>query len=126
MTVDPRKAPVRRGRSDAPGHGPGIGGFKADSELGVAMAAGHPAYLIALQPRIRCRARPSKTSCTHEAVFLEQGHRTAPERRSKPCVVGNCQGGWSVLLVASIRPELFGPNHRGRLAAVVLGPAWKA
>jgi hypothetical protein len=26
------------------GHGPGIGGFKADSEIGVAMKAGHPCY----------------------------------------------------------------------------------
>src|SRR5258706_7581292 len=31
VVVDPRA-----------GHGPGIGGFKADSEIGVAMAAGHP------------------------------------------------------------------------------------
>ncbi|MGL6112985.1 MAG: DUF3141 domain-containing protein, partial [Rubrivivax sp.] len=35
VVVDPRA-----------GHGPGIGGFKADSELGVAMRAGHPAYFI--------------------------------------------------------------------------------
>ena len=32
-----------------------------------------------------------------------------PGAEGKPCVVGNCQGGWSVLLVAAIRPELFGP-----------------
>ena len=31
IVVDPRA-----------GHGPGIGGFKADSEIGVAMKAGHP------------------------------------------------------------------------------------
>ena len=31
VVVDPRA-----------GHGPGIGGFKADSEIGVAMKAGHP------------------------------------------------------------------------------------
>src|SRR5215471_2606073 len=28
------------------GHGPGIGGFKADSEIGVAFKAGHPCYFI--------------------------------------------------------------------------------
>src|SRR5262245_45217172 len=28
------------------GHGPGIGGFKADSETGVAFKAGHPCYFI--------------------------------------------------------------------------------
>src|SRR5436190_11479678 len=28
------------------GHGPGIGGFKAQSEVGVALKAGHPCYFI--------------------------------------------------------------------------------
>ena len=32
-----------------------------------------------------------------------------PEAEGKPCVVGNCQAGWAVMLVASIRPDLFGP-----------------
>jgi hypothetical protein len=32
------------------GHGPGIGGFKADSEIGVAMKAGHPCYFIGFLP----------------------------------------------------------------------------
>jgi hypothetical protein len=35
VVVDPRA-----------GHGPGIGGFKADSEIGFAMKAGHPCYFI--------------------------------------------------------------------------------
>src|SRR6516164_7483534 len=35
VVVDPRA-----------GHGPGIGGFKADSEIGVAMKAGHPCYFV--------------------------------------------------------------------------------
>jgi hypothetical protein len=32
------------------GHGPGIGGFKADSEIGVALKAGHPCYFIGFLP----------------------------------------------------------------------------
>ncbi len=32
------------------GHGPGIGGFKADSEIGVAMKAGHPCYFVGFLP----------------------------------------------------------------------------
>jgi hypothetical protein len=28
------------------GHGPGIGGMKHDSEIGVALAAGHPCYFV--------------------------------------------------------------------------------
>src|SRR3954471_4915776 len=39
MVVDPRA-----------GHGPGIGGFKADSEIGVAMEAGHPCYFVGFSP----------------------------------------------------------------------------
>ena len=49
MPVDPLKRPFVVVDPRA-GHGPGIGGFKADSELGVAMKAGHPAYFIGFTP----------------------------------------------------------------------------
>src|SRR5271169_6688518 len=39
VVVDPRA-----------GHGPGIGGFKSDSEIGVAFSAGHPCYFIGFLP----------------------------------------------------------------------------
>src|ERR1700750_2190603 len=39
VVVDPRA-----------GHGPGIGGFKADSEIGVALKGGHPCYFIGFLP----------------------------------------------------------------------------
>ena len=39
VVVDPRA-----------GHGPGIGGFKADSEIGVAFKAGHPCYFVGFLP----------------------------------------------------------------------------
>src|SRR5262249_52863891 len=32
------------------GHGPGIGGFKADSEVGVIFKAGHPCYFVGFLP----------------------------------------------------------------------------
>src|SRR4030095_17010950 len=32
------------------GHGPGIGGFKADSEIGVAFKARHPCYFVGFLP----------------------------------------------------------------------------
>ena len=41
ITLDARKRPFVVVDPRA-GHGPGIGGFKADSEIGVAMRAGHP------------------------------------------------------------------------------------
>src|SRR5436305_10870705 len=32
------------------GHGPGIGGFKADSEMGLALQAGNPCYFVGFMP----------------------------------------------------------------------------
>ena len=40
------------------GHGPGIGGFKADSEVEVAFKAGHPCYFIGFLPGFHARGRP--------------------------------------------------------------------
>jgi hypothetical protein len=45
VTIDPRKRPVVVVDPRA-GQGPGIGGFKADSEIGDALNAGHPVYFI--------------------------------------------------------------------------------
>ena len=50
VVVDPRA-----------GHGPGIGGFKAQSEIGVAFQAGHPCYFIGFLPE-PVPARLSRTS----------------------------------------------------------------
>jgi hypothetical protein len=44
-----------------------------------------------------------------EAVFLEKVIALHPEADGKPCVIGNCQAGWAVMMLAAIRPELFGP-----------------
>ena len=44
-----------------------------------------------------------------EAVFLEKVIALHPDADGKPCVIGNCQGGWAVMMLAAIRPELFGP-----------------
>jgi pimeloyl-ACP methyl ester carboxylesterase len=107
MPVDPLKRPFVVVDPRA-GHGPGIGGFKADSELGVAMAAGHPAYFVGFTPE----PMPGQTIedvMQVEAKFLEKVIELHPGAEGKPCVVGNCQGGWAVLLVAATRPELFGP-----------------
>jgi pimeloyl-ACP methyl ester carboxylesterase len=97
VVVDPRA-----------GHGPGIGGFKADSELGVAMRAGHPCYLVGFTPD----PMPGQTIediMRAEAVFLEKVIALHPDADGKPCVIGNCQAGWAMMMLAAIRPELFGP-----------------
>ena len=97
VVVDPRA-----------GHGPGIGGFKADSEIGVAFKAGHPCYFIGFLPD----PMPGQTIediARAEAVFLEKVIALHPDADGKPCVIGNCQAGWAVMMLAAMRPELFGP-----------------
>lgn len=107
VTLDMKKRPFVVVDPRA-GHGPGIGGFKADSELGVAMRAGHPCYFVGFAPD----PMPGQTieDILHaEAVFLEKVIELHPEAEGKPCVIGNCQAGWAVMMLAAVRPELFGP-----------------
>jgi len=97
VVVDPRA-----------GHGPGIGGFKADSEIGVAFRAGHPCYFVGFLPE----PVPGQTIgdiASAEAIFIEKVITAHPEASGKPCVIGNCQAGWAVMMLAALRPELFGP-----------------
>ena len=97
VVVDPRA-----------GHGPGIGGFKADSEIGVAFKAGHPCYFIGFLPDPML-GQTIEDIARAEAVFLEKVIALHPDADGKPCVIGNCQAGWAVMMLAAIRPELFGP-----------------
>jgi len=90
------------------GHGPGIGGFKADSEIGVAFKAGHPCYFIGFLPD-PVPGQTIEDIARAEAVFLEKVAALHPDADGKPCVIGNCQAGWAVMMLAAIRPELFGP-----------------
>ncbi len=90
------------------GHGPGIGGFKADSEIGVALKAGHSCYFIGFLPD----PMPGQTIgdiARAEAVFLKKVIELHPEADDKPCVIGNCQAGWAIMMLAALRPDLFGP-----------------
>src|SRR5882762_5421743 len=90
------------------GHGPGIGGFKADSEIGVALKAGHPCYFVGFLPE----PMPGQTIediARAEAIFLEKIIELHPQADGKPCVIGNCQAGWAIMMLAAMRPELFGP-----------------
>jgi pimeloyl-ACP methyl ester carboxylesterase len=97
IVVDPRA-----------GHGPGIGGFKADSEIGVAFKAGHPCYFVGFLPE----PVPGQTIgdiASAEAAFIEKVIAAHPDASGKPCVIGNCQAGWAIMMLAALRPELFGP-----------------
>src|SRR6187455_3178441 len=97
IVVDPRA-----------GHGPGIGGFKADSEIGVAMKAGHPCYFIGFLPE-PIPGQTIEDVAWAEGKFLEKVLSLHPEAEGNPCVIGNCQAGWAIMMLAALRPELFGP-----------------
>ncbi|MBP6764755.1 MAG: DUF3141 domain-containing protein [Rubrivivax sp.] len=95
VVVDPRA-----------GHGPGIGGFKQDSEVGVALRAGHPVYFVTFRPQPE-DGQTLADVMNAEARFLEEVIARHPG--PKPVVIGNCQAGWAISMLASVRPELFGP-----------------
>lgn len=89
------------------GHGPGIGGFKDDSQVGVALREGHPVYFVSFHPR----PEPGQTLldvCEAERQFVAEVRRLHPES-PKPVLVGNCQGGWAAMMLAASNPEDTGP-----------------
>jgi hypothetical protein len=90
------------------GHGPGIGGMKHDSEIGVALAAGHTCYFVGFLPE----PMPGQTIgdvCEAEARFVEEVAARHPNAEGKPCLIGNCQAGWQIMMMSAIHPEHVGP-----------------
>ena len=88
------------------GHGPGIGGFKKDSEVGVALEFGHPVYFVIFFPE----PEPGQTILdvsAAETKFLETVVKRHPDS-PKPTIYGNCQGGWASMLIAANDPDKVG------------------
>ena len=96
MVIDPRA-----------GQGPGIGGFKAESEIGDALRAGHPVYFIGFSA-IPEPGQQFLDVVEGQVKFFEQVIELHPEA-PRPFAVGNCQAGYQTLMVAMLRPDLFGP-----------------
>jgi Protein of unknown function (DUF3141) len=107
IKIDPSKRPFVVVDPRA-GHGPGIGGFKSDSEVGVALRAGHPCYFIGFLPE-PVPGQSIEDVAHVQAAFLEHVISLHPQAVGKPAVIGNCQAGWALMLLAAVRPELFGP-----------------
>jgi pimeloyl-ACP methyl ester carboxylesterase len=115
VRIVPPKAPAidRRKRpfivfDPRAGHGPGIGGMKHDSEIGVALAAGHPCYFVGFLPD----PVPGQTVadvCEAEARFVEEVAARHPDAEGKPCLIGNCQAGWQIMMMSATHPDLVGP-----------------
>ncbi|MGR3707854.1 MAG: DUF3141 domain-containing protein [Alterinioella nitratireducens] len=88
------------------GHGPGIGGFKRDSEVGMAMHEGHPVYFVIFFPE----PVPGQTLAdVHYALrdFVTEVARRHPD--TAPVLYGNCQAGWAATLLAADCEGLTGP-----------------
>jgi hypothetical protein len=106
IKTDPRQRPVVVVDPRA-GQGPGIGGFKAESEIGDALNAGHPVYFIGFG------AMPEPGQQFLDVVegqvkFFERVVELHPDA-PRPFAIGNCQAGYQTLMVAMLRPDLFGP-----------------
>ena len=89
------------------GHGPGIGGFKIDSEIGIALKFGHPCYFVMFFPQ-PVAGQTIESVCAAEIGFLRKVNELHPDA-DKPFVIGNCQGGWALLMAAALAPDAVGP-----------------
>ncbi|QTL02542.1 DUF3141 domain-containing protein [Aquabacter sp. L1I39] len=106
VEVDPTRRPVVVVDPRA-GQGPGIGGFKTESEIGEALANGHPVYFIAFS----AEPEPGQTFLDvveGQVAFFETVAHLHPDV-PPPFAIGNCQAGYQTLMVAMLRPDLFGP-----------------
>ena len=88
------------------GHGPGIGGFKHDSEVGMAMREGHPVYFVIFFPE---PARGQTLADVLHALrrFVDEVTVRHPDK--PPVLYGNCQAGWAVTLLSADCEGLVGP-----------------
>lgn len=121
VSVDPNRRPYVIIDPRA-GHGPGIGGFKDDSQVGVALRDGHPVYFMIFFPE----PLPGQTLldvCDAEARFVRRVRELHPNS-PKPVIVGNCQGGWAAMMVASANPDETGPIVINGAPMSYWGGAW--
>jgi hypothetical protein len=128
LVVDPRA-----------GHGPGIGGFKRESEVGMALREGHPVYFVVFFPE-PCKGQTLADVLHALRRFVEEVADRHPGKA--PVLYGNCQAGWAVALLSSDCHGLVGPAvlngsplsywsgesgvNPARLAGGLLGGVWLA
>lgn len=135
VAIDPHKRPFVVVDPRA-GHGPGIGGFKPDSEIGAALKAGHPCYFVGFLPD-PVPGQTIEDVLNAQAAFVRKVGELHPHSIGKPAVIGNCQAGWQVLMTAAVWPDLFGPiivagspvsywagDNPMRYAGGLLGGSW--
>ncbi len=134
--LDPTKPPLIIIDPRA-GHGPGIGGFKRESEVGIALHQGYPVYFVIFFPE------PSPNQTLADVLhalrrFVEEVSKRHEGR--PPILYGNCQAGWAIAILAADCQGLVGPAvlngsplsywagesdvNPARISAGLLGGAW--
>lgn len=119
------------------GHGPGIGGFKRDSEVGMALHIGHPTYFVIFYPE-PCPGQTLADVLHALRRFVDEVAQRHPG--TAPAVYGNCQAGWAAAMLAASHEGLMGPTVMNgsplsywagasdvnpmRLSGGLLGGAW--
>ncbi|HEI6767078.1 TPA: DUF3141 domain-containing protein [Legionella pneumophila] len=105
IQIDPAKRPYVIVDPRA-GHGAGISGFKDASQVGLALRAGHPVYVIIFFPVPEPNQTLVDVTAAHEKFLTEVAlrHPQSP----KPCLIGNCQGGWAILTLMAANPDVAG------------------
>ena len=89
------------------GHGPGIGGSKRDSEIGMALEHGYPVYFILFY----AEPMPGQTLSDVEAAearFIKEIVALHPYADA-PAIMGNCQAGWAAAMLCADCPDITGP-----------------
>ncbi|MDQ5902920.1 MAG: hypothetical protein QG672_507, partial [Pseudomonadota bacterium] len=122
VKIDPKRRPYVVIDPRA-GHGPGIGGFKDDSQVGVAMRDGHPVYFVIFFQH----PEPGQTLldvCEAESMFVKKVRALHPDS-PKPVIVGNCQGGWAAMMLAASDPDDTGPIVINGAPMSYWGGAWE-
>jgi hypothetical protein len=136
--LDPSKPPLIIIDPRA-GHGPGIGGFKRESEVGIALHEGYPVYFVIFFPE------PSLGQTVADVlhalrVFVDSVSKHHEGR--PPVLYGNCQAGWAIAILAADCQGLVGPAvlngsplsywagesgvNPARISGGLLGGAWLA
>jgi pimeloyl-ACP methyl ester carboxylesterase len=103
VPTDPKKRPFVVFDPRA-GHGPGIGGSKEASQVGVALRAGHPVYFVSFRPE-PVEGQTLADVAHAEWHFLEKVRELHPEAEAKPAIVGNCQAGWAIMILSAYAPD---------------------
>jgi hypothetical protein len=106
IVVDPKRRPYviidPRG-----GHGPGIGGFKDDSQVGIALREGQPVYFVIFFRDPEPGQTPLDV-CEVEKLFVRKVRELHPGS-PKPAIIRNCQAGWAAMMLAASDPDDTGP-----------------